>query len=103
MRGVVEFTISTRGTKLRGSMEGETRERQPFVAKLEGTLRRERIEASFRGTVRLTGFALPVAFDGEMVGNLGSGEGSGDWQAELIAGSAPMAGSWRVSQIAGAR
>lgn len=99
VRGVVEFTINTRGTKLRGHMEGQTQAGQPFDAKIEGTLRWERIEATFRGKSQLTGIGLPVAFTGAMVGDLGGGAGSGEWQAELIAGRMPMAGTWQVEQV----
>jgi hypothetical protein len=98
--GTVEMEIGWRGTKVRGEMRGQTRDGQPFEAKLGGTLAWDRIQATFRGASRsgaVTG--LPITFEGEMAGSLLEGRGEGEWAARLFAGRMPMSGTWRIEQV----
>jgi hypothetical protein len=97
--GTVEFEISTRGTKLRGSMTGSTRDGQPFEGDLRGQLDRGRIEATFEGRSR-TGMGLPIKFDGALVGTLADGVGGGTWNARVTMPQMIMDGSWSVEQRA---
>ena len=47
--GTVQMTINSRGTKCRGGMVGVTASGQPFEAKLQGSLDRGVLSATFRG------------------------------------------------------
>lgn len=95
--GTVEFVIGTRGTRLRGTMTGTTRDGQPFEGDLEGRLERGRIEATFDGRSR-SGMGLPIAFDGALVGSLADGVGRGTWNARVTMPQIVMDGSWAVEQ-----
>ncbi len=95
--GTVEFEINTRGTQLKGEMEGETRGGQPFKADMEGTLDGSLIHATFTGVSR-TG-ALPVFFDGSMSGDLFGGEGEGDWECEIRHARIHLKGNWITEQV----
>ncbi|HVS15133.1 MAG TPA: hypothetical protein VMV46_14490 [Thermoanaerobaculia bacterium] len=97
--GTVEFEIGTRGTRLRGSMHGATRDGQPFEADLRGTLDRGRIEATFEGRSR-SGLGLPARFDGALVGSLRDGAGKGTWNARVTLPQMILEGSWSVVQTA---
>ena len=95
--GRVEFRINARGTSLTGSMEGETREGQPFTAEMEGRLNEDRFfYATFEGTSRAG--ALPVAFEGLMRGELDAGESEGDWTATLKMTGTELRGGWSAEQ-----
>lgn len=101
--GTVEMEIGWRGTKVTGEMRGQTRDRQPFEATLQGSLAWDRIQATFRGRSDAgAGVGLPLTFDGEMTGSLLEGEGEGQWSARLFAGRMPMSGEWRIEQITSA-
>lgn len=95
--GTVEFEINTRGTHLKGEMEGETQAGQPFKAEMEGTLDGSLINATFTGVSR-TG-ALPVFFDGSMSGDLFGGEGEGDWECEIRHARIQLKGDWTTEQV----
>jgi len=95
--GTVEFEIGTRGTRMRGSMTGTTRDGQPFEGDLRGKLDRGRIEATFEGRSR-TGLGLPIVFDGALVGSLADGAGKGTWSARIALPQMIMDGSWSVVQ-----
>jgi hypothetical protein len=98
--GTVEMEIGWRGTRVRGEMRGQTRDRQPFEATLQGSLSWDQIQAKFRGTSQAgAGVGLPVTFDGEMAGSLLEGRGEGEWSARLFAGRMPMSGTWRIEQV----
>lgn len=96
--GTVSFEINARGTKMRGRMIGKTAQGQDFEAKLEGKLTYGHIDAFFRGSSP-SDFGLPIAFEGRMGGELFDDQGSGSWQATLLAGRAAMSGSWAVARV----
>lgn len=99
VNGVVEFEINTRGTRLRGSMDGQTSTGEPFEAKIEGILRQDYIDAEFEGAAT-AGRGLPLRFEGRMTGSLAAARGEGDWQATIKVTGSPMAGTWQVEQSA---
>ncbi len=101
--GVVDFEINGAGTEIEGSMDGETREGQPFVAEIEGILRTGYIDATFQG--RATSNGLPVPFEGRMTGDLegsepGDGRGGGEWEATLSFPEVRLRGTFDVEQVA---
>lgn len=96
--GTVSFEINTRGTRLRGRMQGKTAQGQSFEAKLDGKLSYGHIDAFFRGSSK-NDLGLPLAFEGKMGGELTETEGGGSWEASLLMGQAPMTGSWTVTKI----
>lgn len=96
--GVVEFRINARGTRLTGSMEGATRDNQPFVADMKGKIEGDYFYATFDGTSRSG--ALPVRFDGLMRGELRQGRGRGDWTATIKVTGIELEGEWEVHQMA---
>jgi hypothetical protein len=98
--GTVEMEIGWRGTDVRGEMRGQTRDGQPFEAKLSGSLAWDRIQTTFRGASQ-SGMGLPLSFEGEMAGSLLEGRGEGEWAASLMAGRMPMSGTWRIEQVEG--
>ena len=95
--GEVEFSISARGTSLTGTMEGSTRDRQPFHADLEGTIKGDYFYATFEGTGSAE--LRPVPFEGFMKGELRDGRGEGEWEATLRFTRQKLDGSWRVDQV----
>lgn len=95
--GQVEFRINSRGTRLTGTMKGETRDGQPFEAEMEGKVNGDYFYASFEGGSRSG--ALPVAFKGFLKGGLAAGLGEGDWECELAITRTKLAGKWRVEQV----
>jgi hypothetical protein len=97
--GTVEFRISARGTSLTGTMEGSTRDRQPFHADLEGTIKGDYFYATFEGTGSAE--LRPVPFAGFMKGELRDGRGEGDWEATLRFTEQELRGGWRVDQVGG--
>jgi hypothetical protein len=96
--GTVSFEINTRGSALRGRMEGHTSDGQPFEAELEGNLAYGQVDASFRGTSQ-SDFGVPLIFEGQMRGQLEGDAGAGGWEATLLAARAPMAGTWTVARV----
>jgi len=95
--GTVEFRINARGTSLTGKMEGTTESGAPFHAAMEGEIRGELFRADFEGKSD-TDFR-PVPFNGAMRGRLGSGKGSGDWDARIRFTQEELRGSWSVAQV----
>lgn len=95
--GTVEFRINARGTSLTGKMEGTTQSGAPFHAEMEGEIRGELFRADFEGKSD-TDFR-PVPFNGSMRGRLGSGKGSGDWDARIRFTQEELRGSWSVDQV----
>ncbi len=95
--GTVEFRINARGTRLTGELSGETQDRQPFAAEMEGRLSGDRFYAKFAGKSRAG--MLPVAFEGLMEGELKAGHGEGEWSCELRFNQRRLKGHWRVEQV----
>lgn len=96
--GTVEFDINARGTKVKGRMNGETVNGEPFRATLEGVLRQDFFRADFEGRAGGS-LGLPVPFTGEMTGSLDLGVGRGEWNCTLWRGSGTLQGTWSVEQI----
>lgn len=95
--GTVEFRISTSGRSLDGTMDGKTRDGQPFHAEMEGKTRDRYFHATFEGTSRTEMY--PVKFEGFMTGELVEGHGTGDWECQLALGASPkLKGTWSVDQ-----
>lgn len=95
--GTVEFEINARGTRVKGKMEGATVSGDPFRATLEGVLRQDFFRADFEGSSR-TSVALPLAFEGQMMGSLEGGHGTGDWSAVIQVTGSRFHGTWSVEQ-----
>lgn len=95
--GEVEFRINSRGTRLEGTMVGDTKDGQPFRAEMEGKVNGDFFYATFKGASRVR--ALPVAFEGFLKGSLSAGQGEGDWECELALARTKLAGRWRVEQV----
>jgi hypothetical protein len=96
--GTVEFTINTRGTSLRGTMEGKTASGEDFHAKMKGTLAGDDLVAEFEGSAT-TDFR-PVPFTGVMRGQLLNGQAHGTWECTIRFTESSMQGSWKVTQAA---
>lgn len=96
LSGVVRFHIDTRGTRLTGTFEGETRDGAPFTAEMEGRVRGDDFYATFEGTGRAALYRVP--FSGFMTGQLGDGRAGGRWEAEIRGQSGELEGAWRAEQ-----
>lgn len=94
--GTVDFTIDARGNSLTGRMEGKTSDGSPFHAEMEGKITDRYFYATFEGRTD-TGLR-PIPFEGFMKGELGDGQGKGDWDAKIRFTQTPMNGTWTVRQ-----
>lgn len=96
--GVVEFRINARGTRLTGSLEGETRGGQPFKADMEGKIQGEYFYATLEGAARTD--LRPIPFEGFLKGEIRGGAASGDWEATPRVGQfGKLEGRWQVEQL----
>ena len=94
--GTVEFTINTRGTSLRGTMEGKTASGEDFHAKMKGTLAGDDLVAEFEGSAT-TDFR-PVPFTGVLRGQLLRGQAHGTWECTIRFTESSMQGTFKVTQ-----
>jgi hypothetical protein len=98
--GVVEFRINTSGTKLSGSMAGQTSDGAAFAAKMTGKITDDTFfYATFTGSAE-SGLR-PIPFEGFLRGELGAGRAQGDWECTLRFTGVKFSGSWAAVQAVG--